>query len=357
VHETVSHLNPSARKLIVSRRFPGQAGKKRIHGVEHLRLRAPHRPMYCRKAITAASAYQPSLLQIENRPAWVSKFKKKLKRTAVWLSLHSTTFIDSSRLSAARTQIELAAADRILVNSCYLKHQLLNRFELPPDKVLVNYLGVNANQFVSRQTLQGSKRRNEMLERLGYCGKQLVLFVGRLREQKGVHHLLEAVPHILACCPDAVVAVVGSPYYNRNTLTPYVANLHRLGNRYPHAVRFVPYVSHHELPNWYAAADVCVVPSTHDEAFGLVNVEAMAAGVPVVAAATGGISEVIVDGETGILLAPEQLQHSLAEAIVTILSNAKIAAVMGENGMRRVADQFTWEASAKRLQALYDQYV
>ncbi|GIQ68506.1 glycosyltransferase family 1 protein [Xylanibacillus composti] len=353
VHEIASHLEVSGRKCVVSRRFPGQAGKKEVQGVEHIRLRARPGAAYCRKAAAAACQCKPSLLQIENRPSWVRMFKKKLKHSPVWLSLHSTTFIQPAKLSAARAQQELAAADRILVNSRYLKEHLLSQFELPAEKILVNHLGVDAGQFVPRHSARGQKLREELLSRLGYRDKQVVLFVGRLREQKGVHLLLEAVPKIIEHCPDIVVAIVGSPYYNKYSLTPYVANLHRLGNRYPHAVRFVPFVHHHQLPRWYAAADVCVVPSTHDEAFGLVNVEAMAAGVPVVAAASGGISEVVLDGQTGFLLPPEQLKHNLADAIVRLLKDQPLAAALGEGGRRRVAEHFTWEASARRLQELY----
>lgn len=357
VHEIASNLEGSGRRLVLSRRFSGQAKKKLIHGVEHIRLRASSRASYCRKALNAAYQYKPDLVQIENRPAWVRMFKRKVKQASVWLSLHSTTFVHPARYSVTRMHEQLSAADRILVNSSYLKDQLLAWFDLEPDRILVNYLGVNAEQFVPRQSPRGRSLKVELLSRLGYRDKQLVLFVGRLREQKGVHHLLEAVPQIMERCPDTVVVIVGSPYYNRYAVTPYVARLHQLGNRHPHAVRFVPYVHHHELPHWYAAADVCVVPSTHDEAFGLVNVEAMAAGVPVVATAAGGISEVVADGETGILLPPDQLQLHLADAIVQLLTDRRLAAAMGEKALRRVAEQFTWEASARRLQALYQKFM
>ena len=107
-----------------------------------------------------------------------------------------------------------------------------------------------------------------------------------------------------------------------------------------------------DLPAYYAAADVCVVPSLH-EMFGLVALEAMACGTPVVASDAGGLRELVCHGETGLLCKPGDAA-ALAEALDALLGGASLAERMGAKGALR-AERFTWDASAARLVAVYEQ--
>ena len=107
-----------------------------------------------------------------------------------------------------------------------------------------------------------------------------------------------------------------------------------------------------DLPAYYAAADVCVVPSLH-EMFGLVALEAMACGTPVVASEAGGLRELVRHSETGLLCRPGDAA-ALAEALDTLLGDASLAECMGVKGAFR-AERFTWDASAARLAAVYEQ--
>ena len=111
-------------------------------------------------------------------------------------------------------------------------------------------------------------------------------------------------------------------------------------------------VPQYELPAYYAAADVCAVPSLH-ETFGLVALEAMACGRPVVASRAGGLRELVRHGETGLLCEPGDAS-GLAEALGTLLSDPSRARRLGEAGALR-ARLFTWDASAARLAAVYEQ--
>ena len=110
-------------------------------------------------------------------------------------------------------------------------------------------------------------------------------------------------------------------------------------------------VPQHRLPAFYAAADVCAVPSLH-EMFGLVALEAMACGTPVVASRAGGLRELVRDGETGLLCEPGEAA-ALGEALDIVLSDLPRARRMGEAGALR-AQRFTWRASAVRLAAVYE---
>jgi spore coat protein SA len=183
---------------------------------------------------------------------------------------------------------------------------------------------------------------------MGYTGKKIILYAGRLREIKGVHHLLEAMPRLAAQYPDAVLLVVGGAFYGSKRTTDYVRKLHRMARSLPRNVRFVPYVPHEQMPEWFRLADVAVMPSPRREAFGLVNVEAMASAVPVVAADSGGMREIILHEETGYLVPVGYLSGGIADAVGRLLADQELARRMGEQAAQRVREQFTWESAAVR---------
>ena len=114
---------------------------------------------------------------------------------------------------------------------------------------------------------------------------------------------------------------------------------------------FTNRVEHQELAAYYAAADVCVVPS-HYEPFGLVAIEAMASRTPVVASEVGGLKFSVKDQVTG-LLVPPQNEAAFAQAIDSILSDAEWARQMGENARDRVESRFSWDGVAKQLDKQY----
>lgn len=118
-------------------------------------------------------------------------------------------------------------------------------------------------------------------------------------------------------------------------------------------VTFVGQIDHERLAVYYSAANVCVVPSYY-EPFGLVAIEAMACGTPVIASAVGGLQFTVIPEETG-LLVPPQDATALAKAIQRILANPAWARTLGENGRERVQALFNWEAIALQMGQLYRQ--
>nr|WP_225445887.1 glycosyltransferase family 4 protein [Paenibacillus arenosi] len=214
--------------------------------------------------------------------------------------------------------------------------------------MVINPLGVDIKRFKSRWSLEGAAAHVEGKRLNGWEHKQIVMYVGRLIPLKGVHYFLQAIPQLVEKHPNTMFVVVGSAFYGSTRKTKYVRKLEQWGSRYPHHVRFIPYVQHEDVPKWYAMADVVVVPSVDKEAFGLVNVEAMATGVPIVASRAGGIQEVILNEETGILVSPTQLKLQLGSAITRLLENAGLRERLGRAGVRRVEQFFTWEHTAER---------
>ena len=176
-----------------------------------------------------------------------------------------------------------------------------------------------------------------------------VLFVGRLVERKGVAVLLEAWAR--AGLPNARLIVVGDGP-DRAMLEARAASLGVTST-----VEFRGRVSDSELAAAYSAADLFVLPAVLDsrgdtEGLGVVLLEAMAARVPVLASAAGGISDIVVDGESGLLVPPGDVE-ALAGALQRLAGDAGLRARLAAGGAARVRDQFSWDAIADRWAAVY----
>jgi alpha-maltose-1-phosphate synthase len=175
-----------------------------------------------------------------------------------------------------------------------------------------------------------------------------VLFVGRITDQKGIFHLLEAAPAL----PDGVQLVLCAAAPD----TPEIEErLRRTLARHPNAHWIGEMVPVDEVMQLYSHASVFVCPSVY-EPFGLINLEAMACGTPVVASAVGGILEVVQDGVTGFLVEPGR-PDQLAEKIGRLLADPAQARSMGQAGRKRVEERFSWDSVAERTEGVYGEAV
>lgn len=126
---------------------------------------------------------------------------------------------------------------------------------------------------------------------------------------------------------------------------------------FPNHVRLISFIPHAEIHQWFEEADIVLVPSIGQEAFGLVNVEAMACGVPVIATNIGGMPEVIDHGRTGYLINTDNIEAELVNYVIQLLNNPTRIKTFGLNSENRVQENFTWKNNAYRLLKLYDQTV
>lgn len=186
---------------------------------------------------------------------------------------------------------------------------------------------------------------------------KVVMYVGRFDPRKGIETLVRAVGESQLRNHDKLKLIIcggsrpgQSDGFERERIESIV---NELGLR--DRTTFPGRISQEILPTYYAAADVCVVPS-HYEPFGLVAIEAMASGTPVVASDVGGLQFTVLPEETG-LLAPPQDVPAFATAIDRIITNQQWRDKLGENGKLRVQTKFSWTGVAQQLSELYEQIV
>jgi glycogen synthase len=257
-----------------------------------------------------------------------------------------------------RTAMEMA--DAVVAVSQETKKDVERLFHVRPERLHVIYNGIDLEEY-REVTTEG------VLKRFGIDpGKPYVLFVGRIARQKGIIHLVNAIKHFDPGFQ--VVLCAGAPD------TPEIAAEMKVAVASAQTARdgviwigeMVDTAAKIEL---YSNAAVFVCPSIY-EPFGIINLEAMACGTPVVASSVGGIKEVVVPGETGYLVELDQMTESpfepkdagqfsrdLAVRVNELMGDAEKRRAFGEAGRRRVEEIFGWPAIARQTVDLYESLV
>lgn len=253
-----------------------------------------------------------------------------------------------------KTALEMA--DAIIAVSQETKADVLKHFNIDQNKVKVIYNGINLKQYKPTS-------KTTVLETYGIDKtKPYVLFVGRITRQKGIIHLVNAIQYIH---PETqVVLCAGAPDTKEigNEMADAVASVKKTRDN---VIWIDKMLDKEHIIQLYSHANVFCCPSIY-EPFGIINIEAMACNTAVVASAVGGIKEVVVHGETGILIPleqqktapfepvnPDKFSQDLAHGINTIISNKALNQKMAINGRKRVENYFDWEAIAKQVEKLY----
>jgi starch synthase len=230
-------------------------------------------------------------------------------------------------------------ADRVIAVSAEMKADILHYYQIAPEKVVVIHNGIDLEQY--KPTTDQS-----YLAEKGITGPYL-LFVGRISRQKGILQLLEAMTYLkdtglkLVLCASAP----DTPELEAQVRQGISAN--------PNIIWINEMVSKAKVIQLYSQALMFVCPSIY-EPFGIINLEAMACQTPVVASRVGGIKEVVVDGETGIMVEPDQ-PLELAAAIRSLSEHPELARQFQIAGRRRVEQYFGWDVIARRTVELYQQ--
>ncbi len=259
-------------------------------------------------------------------------------------------------LSCWIEQTAMAMADAVIAVSKGTRADILRVTDVQPERMHVIYNGIDT-------TLYRPVAETDALERYGVSPHQpYVLFVGRITRQKGIVHLARAIPLIDPAA--RVVLCAGAPDTPEIAaeMEQAVADAQRQRGGVIWIQEMLP---REAVIQFYSHATVFCCPSIY-EPFGIINLEAMACGTPVVASAVGGIPEVVVDGETGVLvpldqqtespfepLDPQRFSADLAAATNRLLRDEALRSRMVRAGRQRVEREFAWPAIAQQTADLY----
>jgi starch synthase len=263
-------------------------------------------------------------------------------------------------MSSWMEQTAILDADAVIAVSQGTKGDILRAYpEIDANRIHVIYNGIDLEEY------QKTSATSALIEYGVDPAQPYVLFVGRITRQKGVTHLVDAIPHLP---PNTqVVLCAGAPD------TPEIAaemreKVERARAVNPRVIWIEKMIPRPDAIQLYSHCSVFCCPSVY-EPFGIINLEAMACRAPVVASATGGILEVVVDDVTGYLvpfgqdpvtsfpLHPEKFSRDLAARISTLLADPELGRRFGEAGRKRVEEIFSWSAIASRTIDLYEELV
>jgi len=248
-------------------------------------------------------------------------------------------------------------ADGVIAVSTSMKADVQRLYGVPAEKIRVIHNGIDIEEYQHRMDIA-------VLQRYGIdAGKPYILFVGRITRQKGIFHLINAIPRIRT---GVQVVLCAGAADTKDLESEMSGRVEQVRTQSRNDIIWIPrVVPKQDLIAIYSAAAAFVCPSIY-EPFGIINLEAMACGTPVVASAVGGIPEIVVHEETGLLVPyakvspensepadPNEFSRDLAAAIDRLLSAPGRMEGMRQKARRRVEEHFSWKSIARQTMDFY----
>lgn len=268
-----------------------------------------------------------------------------------YLVIHNDVFLDRSEERTKRivTDIEW---DKLVPISHFIRDSMRADLpEIPEDTWAVIMHGIDVETF----SPVDQAKKEALKEQYGFEGRRVILHPGRFLPWKGILPAIKAMPQIRDRVPEAVMVMTGRAqriYEDQDELAMYDAKIDQVirENDLRDHVHIGTY-GHDDIPRLNALSDVVIYTTIGEEPFGLVPVEGMACGVPVVVTDSGGLTESVVDGETGFVISKdeEKLPSELAGRVIELLGDEVLAEEMGKKGRELTEEKFDKARMAKDL--------
>lgn len=358
------------RPVVIGPSDPELPDHEMLGGVEYFRiplsgwhswLYKRHRrffPFYDRQVAAILRQVQPDLLHVHNRPLLALSLKKRrgLEKTPLVLHMHNLyNSLGRRERPDPGTSIPLAG---FIGCSQFVVEREKSRLGRDAAARFVVYNGVDAGAF--SPPWDHPAPREKLRRQYQLADEPTVLFVGKLRESKGVHLLLAAMEQVWLRFPQAVLVLVGGTEFGRGRTdreTPFLQELRRRVETARGRVVLTGFIPPAQIPEAYLLGDIFAGPSQIEEGLGLVFLEASAAGLPIIATRRGGIPEIVQENLNGLLLQQYDDPQELAAQIVHLLEDRDLRLRLGQQGRAWVQDHFSWEKIAQRQEEVYDEIV
>ena len=285
---------------------------------------------------------------------WLVAYSAKTLKDAFQIPIVSTIHAtESGRNSGIHDDVQRYINDtewlltyestEVIVNSNYMKCELQRLFGLPFEKINVISNGINLNNF------NGIDRDYDFRRRYAMDNEKIILYIGRLVYEKGVQHLISAMPKIINGYNDTKL-IIGGKGGMYDELKEQARNL-GIENK----IYFTGYLSSKEVQKMYKCADIAVFPSTY-EPFGIVALEAMLAGVPTVVSDIGGLNEIVDHGVNG-MKSYAGNANSIADSVLTLLYNHQLCDNIVKNAKTKVKQEFDWNKITHETYFTYEKAI
>lgn len=335
IYQIARHMPDSHRVTIISKWRTGLPRKMHSGNMTILRVSGHTKKAYLNNAIKRAKRVGSfDFIQIDNRPNFARSIRRAFPGIPISVFMHSMTFVSSPMTTKRTANSALRYADVIVGNSSSLEETLTKRFPSHRKKMKYVHLGVDTTRF---RPIEGRED-----------GSFHILFAGRLIPRKGIPVLLKACRLARKEVPGLRLSIAGG------SLKPsYGVYLRKTARELNVPVTFKGNLSRSQMPAFYRSGDCFVCPSQKHEAFGLVNVEAMACGLPVIASDNGGIPEIVEHGRNGYLVEQYHKPSRFAKYLVKLAQDDDLRKRLASQARKDAMQRFTWSRTAKKLIKMY----
>lgn len=300
---------------------------------------------------------------------WLGVELKRIYHIPLVETFHSLGFIKKQYYRTKdpspdnRLEIEkmtMRTCDKIISTSDSEKKQMIRHYGASAKKIQVIPAGVNLQRFKPVD-------KNYSLRKIGYSTKdKIILFVGRIEKRKGIDTLIKAIPKtikgLLSCGEgkNLKLIIVGGNPLKRKMIEEEIKEFERLKTivkklSLRNIVKFVGGQPQDKLKYFYSAADIVSIPSYY-EPFGMVTIEAMACGTPVIGSRVGGIQTTIKNGKNGYLV-PAKNPEALADKLIKVLADEKLQKQLGQTAIDIINHRYTWKVIARDVSDLYKKII
>lgn len=353
------------RPIVISPSDPDLPDHEAQGGVEYFRIPLSgwrrwlyrryrqHFPVYERGIAKILERVQPQVIQVYNRPLLALSLKKYAPHIPVILRMGNLSRILGKRERPAPGTV--IPVDGFVAVSRYVLEREQRRLSLGAVPRWVIYNGVDPQTFVPRwadESLARSCRSAYGLNR-----EPTVVYVGKIRESKGVGLLVEAMFRVWQTMPEAVLVLAGGTEFGRgrtDRITPFYKVLQEKVAKAPGRVILTGFIPPAQINRAYLLGDIFVGPSQNEEGLGMVFLEASACGLPIISTRMGGIPEVVHEGLNGLLLERKDDAGELAEKILLLLRNEPFRRQLAHQAREWVCRNFGWDKIAREQEHVFD---